>query len=224
MATLYHYTNALAAISILKGKPAEAGSALSPRRNIGVNGVWEPKAIFALTSPTPPEWVNNKTFPQAWTGLVEYFMRYALPPILLEINTIPTDTIQVVDYAILHAIHASTPLERVPFRYRYTKEDEARKLYLGEAVSLQRYQDDPEMQVYFSLPEVHILNPIPYERVIVSAQQPLVEETLKMPDVDDEIAQRILEGTLSDHLRPWIEGYTARTQTPEYVGRSKEIA
>lgn len=133
------------------------------------------RATFALPEPLPTAWIDNPRFPHAWEELKKHMGK-----MLVELALTPTDQVMVLDQGLTYeywpegkrlpawSTDAWVELERNAYR------NEER--YWNERIPLEQYLADPSK---ISLPEIIILNPIPRERVRISSQQPLIEETIK---------------------------------------------
>lgn len=164
---LYHYTRPNLWKHISQGTGSEGYRGLVPRSSY-LNTVGAPLSVFALTEPTPASWRLNSDYPDAWSDLVS--LDIGIGQMLLEITVDSSDNISVHDYG--HRL----------FGFMYACSDEARAKgdleYLNTGLALPDYLQKLRDGEDFSLPEVLIHNPIPLERLRVSAAQPLIDQVI----------------------------------------------
>lgn len=113
---------------------------------------------YALFSPEPQDWIENKMYPKAWWALMEYLGDNGGKNIsLLEIDLCPTDEVYVVDANLI-----------MPFIFDNPNDTETLRLYkerFRSMVSLTDYLSDEKIQERFILPEIIIQNPVPTDRI-----------------------------------------------------------
>lgn len=120
-----------------------------------------------------------------------------VPPniVQLEIDIdVKDETITVGDYGHLEAralIDEQKDLSRIPQNYKHGSLTEANQSYQQSLVSIETYLNNPKS---FFIPEVHIKDLIPPERIRVSSHQPYL--------------LRGLEGTEASNLKEFIALFT----------------
>jgi hypothetical protein len=132
---------------------------------------WATKATFGLLEPIPKDWTDNKTFPATWE-----ILREGMGYVLLELEIDPEkDPVYIADRAHKEGYFRRTE-QKIPDEFRHKRRREAERAYMESKIPLKDYM---ERGLKYSLPEVVIETDLPPERIKISTEQPLVEETLE---------------------------------------------
>jgi hypothetical protein len=219
---VYHYTS-FSKIGDILGKRIGETSGLKPRRRIGLfsPSLDNPRATFGLLEPTPDNWVNNPHFPATWRTLVHDLTVMGHGALLLEADVeSKKDRAFVGERAHLEGILYSEK-GGIPSEFIHEEKSQAEKAFMDSLVPTDEYVAG---EMGYSLPEVVILNTVPLEKIIVSSQQPLIEEDLTRTRSEDReyLVHLITDGRAKAELTPWRTTYEARNGFLEQSYRRKE--
>ena len=189
--TVYHYSRLEDWFGIENGSYVsrhKPGLGANKRVCLDYMDGWEVGAIFALESPAPSEWMDNKDFPRVWRDLKAH-----VGTLLLEVDVDSNDpSVFVPDWGHQEGYAWTRTLEqnpnaifdvqvKVPQRYTHKDNLSAERAYWDGRVQIGEYLRRKD-ELNFSLPEVVITQNVPLERVRVSKNQPsLLEYLRRMP-------------------------------------------
>lgn len=170
--TVYHYTCPSAWKSIKEGSELNNfRTGIIPTKPFIINTndkAEETMVIFALLEPEPKNWIHNRYFKESWECLISKIGEVLLE---LELN-LSKDNAYVVDRGYGDTLWGM--YSRIPKKYRNKTRQELENAYYGSIIPLTQYLNE-EKKLNYSLPEVVILENIPFDRIKVSEQQPLIE-------------------------------------------------
>ncbi len=169
------------------------------------------RAVFGLLEPLPPEWVNNQDFQNIWRAL-----RLKMGTMLLEIDVdSKTDPVYVIDNAHISGFLLRNE-ERIPSRYLHTTLHEAETEYVDSMLPIEEFLER-KAELCYSLPEVIITDNIPFEKISVSEQQPLLEDSLK---TRGRLGELLREQVMHiPELQPWYRNYQETQSNSEGTPR-----
>jgi hypothetical protein len=222
---IYHYTSLLNIGAIL-GKNPGGTVGLTPRRTVGIHFSPRdnPRAIFGLLEPMPESWINNPDFPDTWEILKQNLQAQGEGGLLIEINVDPEkDQVFVGERGHLEGfLHKDK--QGVPVELLRQNQAAAEEAFLGTKLPLAEYLVREQSGKGFSLPEVLIFNAIPPERITVSSQQPLLEESLarRRGEGREYLIYLINKGSAKKELLPWKLAYESKHGLLEKISRSRE--
>lgn len=223
---IYHYTSFSKIGGILGKWPGEV-CGLEPRSSIGLpfSGLDLPKAVFGLLEPSPENWVNNPHFPVTWRKLI-YNLQVMNHDgaVLLEVEVDGlNDKAFVAEEAHIEG-YLYVDKANIPNEFLHESQREAEEAYLGSMISINEYVEKHRAEGWgYSLPEVVVLNPIPFGRIAVSSQQPLLEDDLASRSGErNYLIQLITRGYAHHELGEWRRNYEAKNGPLEQQMASRE--
>lgn len=174
---VYHYARARDWEEIKNGSYRSGGlPGLGASHRVGREdaGASSTGAVFCFLDPVPPEWVHNEHFKLTW-GAIKHDIGGRM---LLEI-TIPDEDLNtfVLDRGLAEGVLYKDK-SVVPKQYLFSTRKEAESAYLKSKVPLKEYLEKRQ-QFNFSLPEVIITEHVPFDKIRISEQQPLLAENLE---------------------------------------------
>lgn len=148
---------------------------LAANRRVGRENkeAWSTGAVFGLLDPLPKEWSENKDFHLTWDTL-----RHDIGGrVLLEIQVDDDSNVFVIDRALLEG-YLYADKTNIPAKYLFSDRNEAEGAYIKSKIPLHEYLQNKDAYNY-SLPEVILTENVPFEKIKISEQQPLIEHDLR---------------------------------------------
>ncbi len=204
---LYHYTRPNLWKHISQGTGEQGFKGLVPKSMPTESGN-SPYSVFTLTDPLPASWRLNKDYPDAWSDLIS--LDSGIGQMLLEVEVAPTDRIRVYDYAYI--LFTNTYCA-----YDSKAREDGDFAYLSHGLSLDSYLERLRGGQDFSLPEVLIQNPVPLERLRVSATQPLIDQV-----IDGNAPFRYRTSEQQEDRRVLLQEIQAVSELAPWAQRCKE--
>ncbi len=177
----------------------------------------ETAAIFALLDPMPNEWVDNKKYPDIWG-----YLKRDVGSLLLEINIKEDDlNIYVIDRGYM---------ENFLYKEGANDDNEGREIaennYVKSKIRLSEYLKNKD-KLKFILPEIIFTEKIPFEKISISKEQPLLEEEF-MENIPKTATELIKlrerdKSTIRREIPELSEWYTKFFKEPYYQEKDQKI-
>jgi len=199
---VYHYANHLKWGDIKRGswlsknRPGLAAGFSLGRRDIEARNTF---AVFALLEPKPVNWTENPYFKKVWDHL-----KNNIGSLLLEIEVDPEkdSNVYVVDRAHPEGFLYLDKTD-IPEKYLHKDLQTAEQAYVLNKIPINNYVGR-EKEYGLALPEVIIIDHVPFDKLSVSVEQPLLEENLVCN------YEMIMQLERIPELNAWCERYRER--------------
>lgn len=199
---IYHYASVRDWEDIKKENSRTKQPGLSPRRRLGRihNKAYAAVAVFALLEATPKNWTHNNKFPDIWSQL-----KKDIGKMLLEIEIDENDpNIFVIDRGEMEAfLYENNSV--LSEEEKDAKRERAEGQYIETKIPLAEYLKHPDRYPYV-LPEVIFTKGVPIDKITISAEQPLLHESIEQwPEGGMYQKQTIKEIISIPELKVWYE-------------------
>lgn len=174
---------------------------------------WETTAAFGFTDPIPQEWVeNNQAFQNVWERL-----QADMGELLLEVEVDPEkDPVFVIDRGHFEGFKClnNQKAEGISPQYLHSDRAEAEGAYIATKIPLKDYLKRKD-ELKYALPEIIISENVPFDKISISENQPILEEKLikyRGAGYETDLIKRIKR---IPELSGWYERYRIRREQDE---------